>query len=56
MCQHDRPLSNSTKRKENLHLQAITMIDPATGWFEIVQSETKTAEEERKPYVSKQLL
>jgi hypothetical protein len=25
-------------------LQAVTMIDPATGWFEILQSETKTAD------------
>ena len=25
-------------------LQAITMIDPATGWFEIVKTHTKTAE------------
>jgi hypothetical protein len=25
-------------------LQAIAMINPATGWFQIVQSETKTAD------------
>jgi hypothetical protein len=30
--------------KKTLRLQAIAMIDPATGWFEIVQSETKTAD------------
>jgi transposase InsO family protein len=32
------------KGKKTVRLQAIAMIDPATGWFEIVQSETKTAD------------
>jgi hypothetical protein len=32
------------KGKKTSRLQAITMIDPATGWFEIVQSKTKTAD------------
>jgi hypothetical protein len=38
------PYQIQHKGKKTLHLQAITMIDPATGWFEIVQSETKTAD------------
>jgi hypothetical protein len=29
--------------KKTFRLQAVTMIDPATGWFEITQSETKMA-------------
>jgi hypothetical protein len=32
------------KGKKALRLQAIAVIDPATGWFEIIQSETKTAD------------
>ena len=32
------------KGKKTSRLQAAAMIDPATGWFEIVQSETKTAD------------
>ena len=24
-------------RKENLHIKAATMIDPVTGWFEVVR-------------------
>ena len=24
-------------KKENLHLKAVTIIDPVTGWFEIAQ-------------------
>jgi hypothetical protein len=38
------PYQIRRKGKKTLRLQAITMIDPATGWFEIVQSETKTAD------------
>jgi transposase InsO family protein len=30
--------------KKTLRLQAVAMFDPATGWFEILQSETKTAD------------
>jgi hypothetical protein len=32
------------KGKKTLRLQAIAMINPATGWFEIAQSETKMAD------------
>ena len=28
-------------KKENLHLKAITVIDPVTGWFEIAKYEYK---------------
>jgi hypothetical protein len=38
------PYQMRRKGKKTLRLQAIAMIDPATGWFEIVQSETKTAD------------
>ena len=38
------PYQTRRKGKKTLRLQAIAMIDPATGWFEIVQSETKTAD------------
>lgn len=31
------PYKIAHKRKEDLKLQCLTMIDPATGWFEIVQ-------------------
>ena len=30
-------------RKENLHLKAVTMIDPVTGWFEVVRCDDKRA-------------
>ena len=32
------------KNKKDLKLWAITMIDPATGWFEIVEVSTKSAD------------
>jgi hypothetical protein len=35
------PYQTQRKGKKTSRLQAIAMIDPATGWFEIVQSETK---------------
>jgi hypothetical protein len=38
------PCQTRRKGKKTLLLQAIAMIDPATGWFEIVQSEAKTAD------------
>jgi hypothetical protein len=38
------PYQIRRKGKKTFRLQAITMIDPATGWFEIVESETKTAD------------
>ena len=28
-------------KKENLHLKAVPMIDPVTGWFEITKYEDK---------------
>ena len=28
-------------KKENLHLKAVTIIDPVTGWFEIVGYDDK---------------
>ena len=28
-------------QKENLHLKSVTVIDPITGWFEIVQYNDK---------------
>ena len=30
-------------KKENLHLKAVAVIDPVTGWFEIVQYDDKRA-------------
>ena len=30
-------------KRKNLHLNAVTMIDPVTGWFEIAQYEDKIA-------------
>jgi hypothetical protein len=38
------PYQIQRKGKKALHLQAVTMIDPASTWFEIIQSETKTAD------------
>jgi transposase InsO family protein len=38
------PCQMQRKGKKTLRLQAVAMFDPATGWFEIVQSETKTAD------------
>jgi hypothetical protein len=38
------PYQIQRKGKKTLHLQAVTMIGPATGWFEIIQSETKMAD------------
>jgi hypothetical protein len=38
------PCQIRRKGKKTSRLQAITVIDPATGWFEIIQSETKTAD------------
>jgi transposase InsO family protein len=38
------PYQIRCKGKKTSHLQAIAMIDPATRWFEIIQSETKTAD------------
>ena len=33
------------KGKKDLHFQAVTFIDPATGWFELKQLKTKKADE-----------
>jgi hypothetical protein len=41
---HDGPYQIRRKGKTTLRLQAIAMIDPAARWFEIIQSETKTAD------------
>ena len=30
-------------KKENLHLKAVTVIDPVTGWFEVVKYNDKRA-------------
>ena len=30
-------------KKENLHIKAVTIIDPVTGWFEVVQYDDKIA-------------
>jgi hypothetical protein len=38
------PCQIRRKGKKTSRLQAIAVIDPAMGWFEIVQSETKTAD------------
>jgi hypothetical protein len=38
------PCQTRREGEKTLRLQAIAVIDPATGWFEIVQSETKTAD------------
>jgi hypothetical protein len=38
------PYQIRRKGKKTSRLQAIAVIDPATGWFEIIQSETKTAD------------
>jgi transposase InsO family protein len=38
------PCQTRRKGKKTSRLRAIAVIDPATGWFEIVQSETKTAD------------
>ena len=37
MCRFHRPLKIRGKGRYTLILKAITMIDPATGWFEITQ-------------------
>ena len=40
----DRPYKIKQKDSENeLKLQAVTMIDPATGWFEIHEYDDKRA-------------
>ena len=42
MCGSSRTLWHTTKGKErNLHIKAVTMIDPVTGWFEIVHYDDK---------------
>ena len=38
------PYQIRRKGKKTLRLQAITMIDPATSWFEIIQSDTATSD------------
>jgi hypothetical protein len=38
------PYTVTTKHEKELSLQAITMCDPATGWFEVAEIKDKTAE------------
>ena len=38
------PYKLRRKKKTDLTLQAVTMIDPATGWFEIVETNTKSSD------------
>jgi hypothetical protein len=44
------PLSVKTKRKKSFVLNALTMIDPATGWFEIAEIKERTAEHVAKVF------
>ena len=37
LCRSSRRIHHPTKGKDPLNLKALTMIDPSTGWFEIVQ-------------------
>ena len=37
------PYTIKRRHKEPLHLHALTMLDPATGWFEIAQYKNKRA-------------
>ena len=47
MCGYCRSLHHQKQRKgqPDLHFQAVTMIDPATGGFEMKQTKTKQADE-----------
>jgi hypothetical protein len=38
------PLSIKTKSKKSIVLNALTMIDPVTGWFKIAEIKERTAE------------
>ena len=38
MCRHDQSLQKPRKKKLNLELWAVTMIDPATSWLEIAEA------------------
>ncbi len=34
------------RRKENLHCRAVTMLDPATGWFEVHETKVNACSDE----------
>jgi Integrase zinc binding domain len=44
------PLNVKTKSKKSYVLNALTMIDPATGWFEIAEIKERTAEHVAKTF------
>jgi hypothetical protein len=44
------PFSIKTKSKKSFVLNALTMIDPATGWFKIAEIEERTAEHVAKVF------
>ena len=41
MCRSHRTLKKLRKGKEPLILKAVTIIEPATGWFEVMQYSNK---------------
>ena len=44
MCRHDQSLHyKNLKTKKKLRIHCVTMIDPATGWLEIVPVKVKDA-------------
>jgi hypothetical protein len=44
------PLNATSHNKKKLVLNALTMIDPATGWFEIAEAKERTAEHVAKVF------
>ena len=45
MCRPHWTIHDPLERKKSAQLRCLTMIDPATGWFEIAKIPTKTAAE-----------
>ena len=45
MCRPHCPICDPSKMKTSLRLWCLTMIDPATGWFNMAQIPNKTAVE-----------
>ena len=43
MCRHDRSYTIKRRGAKPLTLWCVTMIDPATGWFEMKQVKNKEA-------------
>ena len=41
---HRKGTHKNGKKKKDLTLWCVTMIDPATGWFEITEIKTKRAD------------